>query len=83
NTIKGHIDASNDRAKRIQQIILYAIDKEIDKALELCETVCKNMISDKTNEGHEFVYKIGLKIAIENDLLEEKCKYLELLYNMK
>lgn len=71
------------KAKVIQEVILYSINHEIDKAMEACKSACQLIEKDKDFENQEFVYKIGLKIASENNLLDEKCKYLELLYSLK
>lgn len=81
--IDRNIQTKNEKSKIIQQIILHSINGHLEKALESCENACLLIVNDSFSENQEFIYKIGLKIATDNNLLEEKYKYLELLYNMK
>ncbi len=81
--IDRNIHTKNAKSKIIQQIILHSINGHVEKALEACDHACQLIVNDSFSENQEFIYKIGLKIATDNDLLEEKYKYLELLYNMK
>lgn len=78
-SLEENSNYGNERSKNIQEIIRLSLDNKIDDALTLCEKIS----GDKLNDSCEFIYKIGFKIASEHDLLEEKYKYLELLYNMK
>ncbi|MEA4821366.1 MAG: hypothetical protein VB122_03885 [Erysipelotrichales bacterium] len=81
--IETNIHTKNPKSKLIQEIILHSINGETQKSLTVCETACQLIMNDRFSENQEFIYKIGLKIAADNNLLEEKYKYLELLYNMK
>lgn len=81
--IEDNINTKNMKTKLIQEIILNSIEGKVEEAFKACDHACQIIEKDKDFENQEFIYKIGLKIATDNNLLEEKYKYLELLYNMK